>query len=78
MPTSPVSSSVTADEILAATIRDLVESDPQTLELLAPLGLDLCCGGGHQLGEALRLHDIDTNAVVPALLALFGRRASAD
>jgi iron-sulfur cluster repair protein YtfE (RIC family) len=46
-------------------IRDLVDSHPQTLEVLGPLGIDLCCGGGHPLGEALDLHGIDRDAVLP-------------
>ena len=46
-------------------IRDLVDSYPQTLEVLGPLGIDLCCGGGHPLGEALDLHGIDRDAVLP-------------
>lgn len=46
-------------------IRDLVEAHPETLGVLAPLGIDLCCGGGHPLGEALDLHGIDRDAVLP-------------
>jgi iron-sulfur cluster repair protein YtfE (RIC family) len=46
-------------------IRDLVDAYPQTLEVLGPLGIDLCCGGGHPLGEALDLHGIDRGAVLP-------------
>jgi iron-sulfur cluster repair protein YtfE (RIC family) len=46
-------------------IRDLVEAHPQTLEVLAPLGIDLCCGGGHPLGEALDLHGLDRDTVLP-------------
>ena len=46
-------------------IRDLVDAYPQTLAVLGPLGIDLCCGGGHPLGEALDLHGIDRDAVLP-------------
>jgi iron-sulfur cluster repair protein YtfE (RIC family) len=46
-------------------IRDLVEAHPETLGVLAPLGIDLCCGGGHPLGEALDLHGLDCDAVLP-------------
>jgi iron-sulfur cluster repair protein YtfE (RIC family) len=66
---------LTQDEIAAAggpntpladvLIRDLVEIYPRTLGVLAPLGIDLCCGGGHPLGEALDLHGLDRDAVLP-------------
>jgi iron-sulfur cluster repair protein YtfE (RIC family) len=46
-------------------IRDLVETYPETMTVLAPLGLDLCCGGGHPLGEALDLHGLDRETVLP-------------
>jgi iron-sulfur cluster repair protein YtfE (RIC family) len=34
------------------------------MRVLAPLGIDLCCGGGHPLGEALDLHGLDRPAVL--------------
>ena len=34
-------------------IRDLIDAYPETLTVLGPLGIDLCCGGGHPLGQAL-------------------------
>jgi iron-sulfur cluster repair protein YtfE (RIC family) len=53
------------DERLAGTlIRDLVAAYPATLSVLAPLGIDLCCGGGHALGEAATLHGLDREAVL--------------
>jgi iron-sulfur cluster repair protein YtfE (RIC family) len=45
-------------------IRDIVERYPDTMRVLAPLGIDLCCGGGHPLGEALDLHGLDRPAVL--------------
>ena len=57
-------------ELAAMTIRDITDIDPRALELLAPLGIDLCCGGGHPLGEALDLHGIDRKQVMPQLVAL--------
>ena len=45
-------------------IRDLVAAYPATMEILAPLGIDLCCGGGHPLGVALDLHGIDREPVL--------------
>lgn len=53
------------DTALAETlIRDLVETYPQTMTILGPLGIDLCCGGAHPLGEALTLHGLDRDAVL--------------
>ena len=56
------------DEELAAiadrTIADLVEHAPGTISVFSSLGLDLCCGGGHPLGEALVLHGIDPDPVI--------------
>mgnify|MGYP000099462809 CR=1 FL=1 len=57
-------------ELAQMTIRDMTEIEPRTLDLLGPLGIDLCCGGAHPLGEALDLHGIDRATVMPQLLAL--------
>jgi iron-sulfur cluster repair protein YtfE (RIC family) len=57
-------------ELAAVPIRDLTELEPRVLELLGTFGIDLCCGGGHPLGEALDLHGVDRQQVMPALLAL--------
>lgn len=61
---------VEEDELAQMTIREMTEIEPRTLDLLGPLGIDLCCGGGHPLGEALDLHGIDRTTVMPQLLAL--------
>jgi iron-sulfur cluster repair protein YtfE (RIC family) len=59
------------DDILANTlIRDLVETYPGTMAVLAPLGIDLCCGGSHPLGEALTLHGFDRDAVLPQIAGI--------
>ena len=59
------SSATTSSLAIADTlIRDLVERYPDTMRVLAPLGIDLCCGGGHPLGEALDLHGLDRAAVL--------------
>jgi iron-sulfur cluster repair protein YtfE (RIC family) len=47
------------------TIRDLVAEYPATMGVLAPLGIDLCCGGAHPLGEAIALHGADPAVVLP-------------
>lgn len=61
--------------LLSMTIRELVERYPETMEVLAPLGIDLCCGGAHQVGEALDLHHANRDEVVPRLLAIISQRA---
>ena len=56
---------------LASTlVRDLVETYPDTMAILAPLGIDLCCGGSHPLGEALTLHGIDQDTVLPQIAGI--------
>jgi len=64
------------DAIASTLIRDLVETYPDTMAILAPLGIDLCCGGGHALGEALSLHGIDQDAVLPQIVVII--QASSD
>ena len=60
-------------------IRDLVDTYPRTLRVLAPLGIDLCCGGGHPLGEALALHGLDRDAVLPRVAQIVsGARSEAE
>lgn len=51
-------------------IRDLVETYPGTMTVLGELGLDLCCGGGHPLGEALDLHGLDRTVVLPRVASI--------
>jgi iron-sulfur cluster repair protein YtfE (RIC family) len=53
--------------LAAMSIRDLIAAYPATMEMLAPLGIDLCCGGAHPLGEALDLHGIARADVLPAI-----------
>lgn len=58
---------LTSTDLLATTIRELTEQWPATMAVLAPLGIDLCCGGGHTLGVALQLHGIEPEPVVTAI-----------
>lgn len=51
-------------------IRDLVDEHPEVMTVLAPYGLDLCCGGGHPLGEALDLHGIPREPVLSEVARL--------
>jgi iron-sulfur cluster repair protein YtfE (RIC family) len=57
-------------------IRDLVDAFPMTLTVLEPLGIDLCCGGGHSLGEALDLHGIDRETVLPQVARVIAASGS--
>lgn len=66
IPTPPLDEAALA----GTTIRDLVDAYPDVMALLAPLGIDLCCGGAHPLGEALDLHGIDRAAVLPKVARL--------
>ena len=61
---------VQTQQVLAETpISELVARWPETLRILAPLGIDLCCGGAHRLGEALDLHGIARDPVLTAVAA---------
>jgi iron-sulfur cluster repair protein YtfE (RIC family) len=64
------------DDLASITIRDLVAAQPATLTVLAPLGIDLCCGGAHPLGEALDLHGIPRADVLAAIARLLGIEGS--
>jgi iron-sulfur cluster repair protein YtfE (RIC family) len=57
------------------TIRDLVDAYPETMGVLAPLGIDLCCGGAHPLGEALDLHGIPRAGVLEAIAGVVAAKA---
>ncbi|HEU0113642.1 MAG TPA: DUF542 domain-containing protein, partial [Thermomicrobiales bacterium] len=63
-----------AADLAGRTIRDLVAAYPETLDVLAPLGIDLCCGGGHPLGEALDLHGIDRTEPMAAIARIVAQR----
>lgn len=54
-------------ELLGMLVRDLTERFPETLAVLAPLGIDLCCGGAHRLEDALAAHGLDREATLTAL-----------
>jgi iron-sulfur cluster repair protein YtfE (RIC family) len=43
------------------------------MEILAPLGIDLCCGGSYPLSEALDLHHVDRAVVVPRVLEIIAK-----
>jgi iron-sulfur cluster repair protein YtfE (RIC family) len=59
----------TGPELAEWTINELVAAYPATMLVLAPLGIDLCCGGLHPLGEALDRHGYDRAAVLEQVVA---------
>lgn len=61
---------MTTSDISERTIRDLVDRHPDVLTVLGPLGIDLCCGGAHPLGEALDLHGIEREPVLRDVAAV--------
>ena len=52
------------------TVRELTDRFPDTMPVLSAQGIDLCCGGGHQVLEALTLHGADLGFVIPELLRI--------
>lgn len=54
-------------------IRDLVAEYPDVMTVLEPFGMDLCCGGGHPLGEALDLHGVPREPVVSEISKMVSR-----
>ena len=66
------SASETLDDVSLSCflVRTIVAAYPETMTILAPLGIDLCCGGAHSLGEALSLHGIDQNEVLPRIASI--------
>lgn len=57
-------------DLAAVSIRDLVEIMPVALETPDPLGIALCRGGAHPLGEELELHGGERAAVMPRTVEL--------
>lgn len=67
----------TAQPVYQMLIRDIVEQFPATMPLLTELGLDLCCGGGHPLGEALDRHGLPREDVLARIEAIIKGTATA-
>ena len=57
-------------ELMDLTVRELTDRFPATMPVLAELGIDLCCGGGHRVLKALVLHEADLDLVLPALMKI--------
>jgi hypothetical protein len=56
-------------------IRRVVEVYPEVMPILAGYGLDLCCGGGHTIAEAARLHELDAELLAAQIAAVVAVRA---
>lgn len=52
------------DLIRKEPMRVIVEEYPAVMPVLSTYGFDLCCGGGHSIDEAARIHGIDPKTVV--------------
>lgn len=57
-------------QVATRKISDLAEKSPDTMAVFSELGLDLCCGGGHPLGEALELHGIEAAPVLQRIATI--------
>jgi iron-sulfur cluster repair protein YtfE (RIC family) len=71
--------STIVEEIETRPMRDLVERYPNLMPLLARFGFDLCCGGGHTVPEAARLHGLEVEPLVDEVseaIALLGQRGA--
>lgn len=66
---------IPATDLADTLIRDLVNAYPEVMPVLAPYGLDLCCGGGHPLGEALDLHGAPKEHVIAEVAKVIERSA---
>ena len=70
MSTAESTTNLNEDVIREWFVRDLVENYPAALTLLTPWGIDTCCGGGRQVGEALSLHGAPVDDVLLQVAAL--------
>lgn len=64
-----------AELIETEPIRRVVELHPEVMPILAGHGLDLCCGGGHTIAEAARLHELDAELLGKQIQAAVAVRA---
>ena len=64
-----------AEMIETEPIRRVVDLHPEVMPILAGHGLDLCCGGGHTIAEAARLHELDAELLAEQIAAAISVRA---
>lgn len=67
---SPPISDAQLAEIASRRIDEIVDAAPGTMAVFSSYGLDMCCGGGRPLGEALELHGIEVDPVVRQIAAI--------
>jgi iron-sulfur cluster repair protein YtfE (RIC family) len=58
------------DKIANRSISDLIKHAPGTMTVFSMYGLDICCGGGLPLGEALARHEIKAQPVLREVAAI--------
>lgn len=58
-----------AEMIETQPMRKVIELHPEVMPILSSHGLDLCCGGGHTIAEAVRLHELDGELVAEEIAA---------
>jgi iron-sulfur cluster repair protein YtfE (RIC family) len=71
---TPMHAGEAATSVSTWLIRDLVDRYPEAMAVLAPFGIDLCCGGGRELGEALDLHGAPREEILDRIRAIIEGR----
>ena len=61
------------ENLLEATVNEVTQKHPETLQVFHRHGLDCCCGGVRPVGEAARRHGVDPEALVRDLEAVTTR-----
>lgn len=51
------------------TLNELIEANPDSLEVFHQCGFDTCCGGTLPLAEVAERHGLDLGAILQALAA---------
>jgi iron-sulfur cluster repair protein YtfE (RIC family) len=49
------------------TLRELVETRPETLAVLAEYGMDACCGGDLTIERAAKAHGVELGVLIEKL-----------
>jgi iron-sulfur cluster repair protein YtfE (RIC family) len=55
------------------TVNDVIAKYPDTISVFNSFGLDLCCGADEMLSEAAKESEIDSEALMSALLGVASR-----
>ena len=54
------------------TVNEFIRRHPAAVAVFSRYGIDACCGGGLQIGEAARRHGIDVELLLGELAAVAG------